>query len=729
MKKFSRRELLLVTLFMGFSAGIIQVLIIREILSLCRGNELIIGMIFSSWFLGIYTGAVIKRPGDSHSLERRVLVSMFMLPLAAAFSIYLSGFIQIFIPRTIGTFYSFTAEFLFAFFFTLPVSFFIGLFFPSLVELIAGESGDRSGGLVFCIESLGSFAGGFVFSFLLVDYMNPIGIISMLVLCALILVSLHWQRRVITFALIPVVLIIFSGSIENKMFSLIWDKTHTGKLIRYSRTKYQKVSVESTGDTVSVYGDGVLMYTLPDRYEARGIFHLARALKPGSEKILLFGSGPGSLLYNLLLTGNGKVCYSDSDPELWDLLLPAVRSFYPSYNRERLVVTGSEMKHFLMKSSEQFDMIISLPPRPENIMLNRFYTREFYSLCREHLSEQGVFITALHGFSNYISIDSRNYIASIYAAFSNVFPVHIMTSGDTIYLIAAKKHGILPDNTDSLVSGYAGTGPSGKHQFEHEITDNFSPDELRMFFEKTQLEYFNSVIPPLAEKTGANSDIRPGAYWKNIVLTAFKEQSWLYFVIKNYVFIPFLLLLSGIAAVLAVKKRYGYQPMVKGTLIFLTGFASISVMLVIIMLYQNFHGIVYYRLAIINALFMLGLGLGSYCFNRKKPPGFRLPHVYIFIAFTVVLLHGITLYNTPGLLWLIILIFSFLCGAVFPMLFRHDADDYYASASVLDSMDNFGAIAGSLLTVVFLIPLTGIQGTIIFNAVLVIVACVTAFTR
>ncbi len=728
MKGFTKRDLLLITLFMGFSACIIQVLIIREILTLCRGNELIIGMIFASWFLGIYAGAVIKRPPDRSSSEKRVIVSMFLLPLIAALSIYLSSLIQVFIPRPVGTFYSLSTEFFFAFIFTMPVSFFVGFFFPSLVLLVSGELGRKSGGLVFCLESLGSFAGGILFSFLLIDHMNPLGITSMLVIVAVIIASARTGVKLLLLSIIPVILIIYSGKIENKIYTFAWNKTHTGELVRYSRTKYEKVSVESSGDTVSVYGDGILMYTLPDRYEARGIFHLSRALKHDSRDILLFGSGPGSLLYNLLQCDIDRLYYFDSDPELWQLILPFTHQFYPAYNN-KLSVTGMELTHFLKKAGNRFDMIISLPPAPENIMLNRFYTEEFYTLCRGHLGDKGIFISALHGFSNYISGERRDFLASIYAAFKKAFPVHIITSGDTIYLIGAKKEGILPADPGLLISGYGENHPAEKPALEKEIMENFSADELRMFFEKTQLDYFNSVIPPLAGKTNANRDSRPDAYWKNIVLTAFKEQSVIYYLIRNYAFIPAIIIILGFAAAMQTMRRYGFRAMINGTLIFLTGFASISTMLIIIILYQNFHGIIYYRLALINALFMLGLGTGGYFFNMDRTGNFRLSYIFACIGVMLLFMPVITIYNIPFFLWPVILIFSFLCGGIFPVLFRHNPDDSYAAASVLDSMDHSGAIAGSFITVIFLIPLTGILWTIIFNTALIFTACIISFIR
>ena len=79
-KSAGSRAYLAVAFFMGFAAAIAQVVLVRELMTLCRGNELVIGIIFSSWFLGIFLGARINPPGSAASLERRVLASLALLP-------------------------------------------------------------------------------------------------------------------------------------------------------------------------------------------------------------------------------------------------------------------------------------------------------------------------------------------------------------------------------------------------------------------------------------------------------------------------------------------------------------------------------------------------------------------------------------------------------------------------------------------------------------------------
>jgi len=724
-KQFSRRELLLITFFTGFSSCIIQVLLIREILTLCRGNEFIIGIVYASWFAGIYSGAGIRTSSGNKHLKKRISLSLLILPAIAFISIYSSYLIQIIIPRTAGTFYSFTTELTAAFFLTILPGFFTGFVFPPLVSLISDEIKDRSGGTVFGVESAGSFAGGIAFSFLLVDHMNPAGILSMLMLFSVFLFFHGNTVRLITMAIIPTLLLIFSEKIENRIISYTWNRTHSGILLQHNRTKFEAVTIESSADAVNIYQNGIFSYTLPDRYESRGIFHLVHSLTRPGDKIVLSGTGPGSLLHNLLKSDIDKLYYFDTDPEMWKITFPYMRNFYPGGENPKLILPGTELKNFLRQNSGKFDVIISIPPEPENLMINRFYTKEFYSLCEKHLTERGIIIASLHGFSDYMSPEKREFIASVYTAFSELFPHHMKTSGETIYFIGAKKEGILSAGPEQLVSGYVKKLREDKGIFEKEVMENFSHDELMMYFEKTQLRYFDNAVSSLTENSYSNSDLKPGAYWRNIILSASREQSVLYTIIKNRFIIPALILLATLIAFYDIRRRYGTSLMTNGIFIYITGFISISFMLIMVLLCQNYSGIVYHRISLINALYMLGLGAGSMILNYTHK--IKLHHLLFFLGVALILIYVLSLYESWPLFWSLIPLFSLLSGAIFTLLFSYNTGNFYETASVLDSMDNYGAIAGSVLTVLFLIPVTGIQYTIFLNAVLLLSAFIYSF--
>jgi hypothetical protein len=316
-------------------------------------------------------------------------------------------------------------------------------------------------------------------------------------------------------------------------------------------------------------------------------------------------------------------------------------------------------------------------------------------------------------------------MASIYASFTGEFPVHLKTSGETMYLIGAAGKGVIPENYEDFINRYAKETPPHPEQFEKEIVQNYSPDEMRMFFEKTQIRYFDGIMERLVRQVGENRDLKPGAYWKYIVLSAFREQSFLYKLLQGSWFLPAAVLLIFGFALWDIRRKYGMRRMFSGLVMYCTGFISISTMLVLIVLYQNFHGIVYYRISLINALFMLGLTLGSFFASRVTM--LRLSLVLPGIVLSIGFIMAWTWLGTDILYWVFLILFSFLSGAVFPVLFMAAGrDGFLESASILDAMDHSGAIAGSLLTVMVLLPLVGTQGTLIINMVLVLPALAIA---
>jgi hypothetical protein len=84
----TRKYVLVSTLYFGFASAIVQVLFIRELLSVFRGNEFIIGMIFSGWFIGIFLGARINPAAGADVLRGRISFSLIAFPLVSFALVY-----------------------------------------------------------------------------------------------------------------------------------------------------------------------------------------------------------------------------------------------------------------------------------------------------------------------------------------------------------------------------------------------------------------------------------------------------------------------------------------------------------------------------------------------------------------------------------------------------------------------------------------------------------------
>ncbi len=732
-RNFFRNYFIAVAVYIGFASAIGQVLLIRELLTVFRGNEFIIGMIFTGWFLGIFIGAKFNPPAGDVTLERRIMLSYVLFPAVLLVLVYLSHMIPIFVHRVPGTFFSITVEFTLSFLFTIPVSFFVGFFFPPIVTLLSRSYHEKSGGMIYLVECLGAFAGGLLFSYLLIDLFNPMGIISILIAASLLLFIIRFgKKRLVPLIVIPVLLFVYANDIEHDMFKFIWNNTQSSTLIRYDRTRYQTILLGFNEEQIGVYGDGILYYTIPDRHESRQIFHLIQSLRNGNlkEEMLLFGVGPGSLPYNFLRTDISGISYFEIDPKLYRTIEPYRIRFYRTGSEDnRLRVISQDLRYYLNNTTEKYDIIVCFSPAPHNAMINRFYTTEFYRMCRDRLKDNGIFITTLSGFSSCMEGEQREFMASVYKSFSSSFPIHMRTSGDPIYLIGARKKGVLPESPEELIANYGRHLPKlRQYPLESAIMDNFSPTELRTFFEPTHLAYFDKVITPAMDAAVENTDRMPYAYWNYILYSAAREGSLLYGVLKEYrYFLAFLLLVTAFV-LFRVKLRYGTEQFLGSLVIYSVGMVSMSVVILMIMLYQNFYGVVYYRISLINALYMLGLTAGSFLANRYSLRS--LTGVMAGILCVLVLLFVFTFTRQEGLFWGILFLFALLCGTAFPSLFIIlSGENYHVTASNLDSMEFFGSIIGSVATTM-LLPVAGMQAMLGFNLVVVgITLAITVYFR
>ncbi|MDY6967091.1 MAG: hypothetical protein SVR08_00345 [Spirochaetota bacterium] len=720
----NRKDLYIIIFFLGFSSAIYQVLLIREILSIFRGNEFIIGILFSAWFLGIFLGARFSSNAEKKVLEKRVTISFILLPIIFVLLLLIVYFLPVIILRTVGTFYSITTELLFSIILNIPISFIFGFSFPPIVAIAAEEDRESSGGNIYFIESVGSFGGGIIFSLLIIDFLNPLAITSVLfIISNLFLIKRLNNKAYLIIMIIPIFFLLLSEKIEKKIFQYVWNNTHSGELIHYKRTRYQTIFIESNKEMFSTYGNGIYFHSLPDQYQTREIFHLIQSLRnKKSDKIMIAGSGSGSLIHNLLKTDISQLFYLEIDPYLWEMELKYIDRLYKREGVEhKLKVINRDIRHYLSTSKDKFDMIICLSPPPENAMLNRFYTTDFYSICREHLEHNGIFITAIHGFSNYMVFELKRYIASIYKSFIRQFPFHLHTSGEKIYLIGGITKNIIPKNYNDLIERYKKIySIQDNKEIEPELLSNFNPEELMMLFEKTQLQYFQNQIGNTIDKVDENLDFKPRAYWDRTILSAMQEKSEIYNLLIKHYFLLALTIIFMILSFVDIRRRLGNRYLYRGIIIFSTGFMSISTVILMIILYQNFYGVIYYRISLINALFMLGLAAGSYLVNRV----IRRVSIYSIFLMLIIIFCSIFLFieiRIEPLFWVILFLFSLLCGTVFPILFISlSKDNFFNAASLLDSMDHFGAIAGSLLTAIFIIPLIGIIGAIFMNISLLI---------
>ncbi|HOX29019.1 MAG TPA: hypothetical protein PLQ76_07705, partial [bacterium] len=183
------------------------------------------------------------------------------------------------------------------------------------------------------------------------------------------------------------------------------------------------------------------------------------------------------------------------------------------------------------------------------------------------------------------------------------------------------------------------------------------------------------------------------------------------------------LLLFGLAAACSLSARYaGRRSATARTLAVYSaaaaaGFSGMLLEITLLLIFQAETGVVYRQMAVIIAVFMTGAGIGassaSMLKERLKP---SVPLALVIL--TCAVLSAVAGRVSLGLLG--ICAFSFFSGlgvgGVFPASMRllaGNAVNSGAAAGILNFSDLLGAGAGALLTGAFLIPMLGVNTTLV----------------
>jgi spermidine synthase len=157
------------------------------------------------------------------------------------------------------------------------------------------------------------------------------------------------------------------------------------------------------------------------------------------------------------------------------------------------------------------------------------------------------------------------------------------------------------------------------------------------------------------------------------------------------------------------------------------GAAAMIIELLLIFMFQSYYGYIYKYIGMIFAFFMLGCiigGVAGYRFEKIKIRTVAIAAVILNLLTTVFFIACSTMGNAENSLLVLLII---IAGLVAGLTFNLAIDT--TEISMLYSMDLTGGAIAGLLFGVFLLPVLGVTGTIIFNIlILVLTAILNATT-
>jgi spermidine synthase len=616
----------------GLTAIVGQILLMRELVATLYGNELLIGLILAAWLGWGAAGAAIAAqhlPGRKRLLAAGLAAAALLLPT----QLVLVRGLRTLLGATPGSTLDLSTLVLAVLLVLAPLCLCLGALF-SVGARLAVEA-NRTPGWAYVWDSIGSVAGGVLFSFVFIRWLNPFQtafLVGAFDLSVALLLGLHprielhasappglepsggcsFARRasvaaIVLFAALAAVALPLGRAAQNAALRLEWPAATSGaaqSLLFSGDSPYGRLAVQARGSQRIFYTDGVLAFETQSTFPEE-VAHLALSAHPAPRDVLLIGGGIAGDLREILKHPVDSVTYVELDP----LLIEAARTHLPSADaavlddpRVRLVLADG--RAFVGQIEPGYDAIILDLPEPTTGALNRFYTVEFFDQARALLRPGGILFFGLPSAENYWNPELARRNASIYRSLTEVFPSVTVLPGEHSFFLAA-------EDSLELDAGVMSERLAQRHIDTKWVTSGYLRDLLTG-------DRFAQAQASVKGETGVriNRDLFPLSYYYSLALwlarSSGSPQAGRALETAGALRLWWLALPLGLAVLLTRWKRsWALTLVVAGV-----GLAQMLLELVLLFAYQALHGSLYGEVSLLVTAFMAGLALGGAAGNR-----------------------------------------------------------------------------------------------------------------
>lgn len=693
---------------LGFLASAFQIYLLREFAAEFTGNELTFGLVLGSWLLWGGLGSLVKpvrRPAEGTAR----LAGLY----GAAVIFFAAGLLLLrFSDKLMGLLPAETTGLLPAFGFALVLALFLSFPLGHAFVLNAGLLGGDVP-LVYILESAGAAAAGLAVHFLLVPWLsNWQG--AAVVGGSAAVVTLVALKPGHAKPLLAAALLVSAGLAlaDRPVLKAAWKPLD---LVDAEDTPYGKLTVVRNEEQVSLYDNGLAVFSRPDVGAAEDAVHFALLQRDDIRRVLLIGGTVSGCVEEVLKYPGVLVDGVELDPAVIGLArkhLPA--RALAALDDPRVRIFTRDGRAFLERTAERYDAILLDLPDPATTQVNRYYTREFFAEIRKKLEPGGILSFVLTGAENYISQAFSRHLASIVRTLKGAFPGEFrVVPGGTVVVLASD--GPLSVDPEFLSEKIARLGLE---------TTFVSPAMLPSRLEPGRVDRLSMALKAAGTEARINRDLVPVSCYFQSLLWASQfggPGSHLLQAAGRVASFWALDVPLAVAALVLVALAWGLRRSSSRFLVpvAVMGFTTIVVEVAMFIAFQANFGYVYGKIALLLASFMAGLVIGAVLGRRRKRPG-RADLPLVQAGFVLLLL------TTRGALsgvggeaapFALLAAFGILSGFLFVSANRlvlrrtpHPGLGY--------GVDLIASFAGAILASALLIPLFGVPALILRLALL-----------
>lgn len=750
-------------LVMGFSGLVAQILLLRELLIVFSGNELCIGIILAnSLILEAFGCYYLGRRAEAseNKLESFTLLTI-LFSLSLCIAILVIRIMKRMMGISIGESIGFLPMFYSSFLVLMPISILHGALFTyccQIYSLFSGQGGASPTGKVYVYETIGTIIGGIICAYLLIPKFNSFQAASWLALlnlvtCLALLAPYrkigHYRQTVLAVLSILILFtgyFIFAGQVQKLHDNSIKSQWKNQNVVHYQNSQYGNICITENQGQYIFFLDGVpnLITPVPDIPFVEEFVHIPLLAHPNPTKILILSGGAGGIINETFKHPSIKsIEYAELDP----LVLDLIRTFptpltEAELNDSRVQVKQIDGRLLLRTTAAAYDVIFVGIDEPSNLQTNRFFTKEFFSLAKERLKEDGICVIGLPGSLDYLNEELVDLNSCIFNTLERVFShIRVIPGDGTNLFLASDSPEILMIDREQVI---------GRLIHRNIRTERGLPWHIEQKLHPGWQSWFSRFLEGGTEEI--NSDFRPlGIFYSishwNALFAPSLSGVFRQFERTNLKTIVLLVVISLLLYfLLLTKKRRFFQQALSFSII-TTGFTGMIFDLMIIFTFQALYGYVFSWIGILVASFMAGAASGASVATLAMARMKNCFRLFITIelviicfsfGFPVVFFALHTGLDTSGfvLFRMMILFISFLSGfltgAQFPLaneLYLRKSKSLSSTAGLLYASDLLGGWFGGIAGAVLLLPVLGLTGTCISVGLLKLVSFIVLVTQ